>query len=77
VYQFEEKMKVLDKEEEQLRYQRAKQRRLLGLDKEEVDILKWGVERDQVKVQRKNDAMTKCTDTLAIEEATLCECTEE
>ncbi len=67
------KLKVLDKEEGQLRYQRAKQSRQRALDVDAVNILKWGVERKGVQMERKDDRMTKRMDALAIEESTLCQ----
>jgi hypothetical protein len=67
------KLKVLDKEEGHLRYQREKQSRQRVLDVEAVNILKWGVERKRLHMERKDDRMTKRMDALAVEEATLCQ----
>ena len=67
------KLKVLDKEEGQLRYQRAKQSRQRALDVDAVNILKWGVERKGVQLERKDERMTKRVDALAREESSLCQ----
>jgi hypothetical protein len=64
-------MKVLEKQEGQLRYQRAKARRQIGVEKEAVNILKWGVERDRSVVERREETNSKRTDTLIMEEAAL------
>jgi hypothetical protein len=66
------KLKVLDKEEGQLRYQRKKQGRQRGLDVDAVNILKRGVESQRLQMDRKGDRMTKRFDALAVGGATLC-----
>jgi hypothetical protein len=59
------KLKVLDKEEGHLRYQREKQSRQRVLDVEAVNILKWGVESKRLnQIERKDDRMTKRMDAL-------------
>jgi hypothetical protein len=68
----ETKIKGVDAREGQLRYQRAKARRQMMVDKEAVNILKWGVEREQSLVDRRAASNTERTDTLRSEEATLC-----
>ncbi len=42
------------------------------VDKEAVNIMKWDVEREQSLVDRRAAGKTERTDTLRIEEATLC-----
>jgi hypothetical protein len=66
------KIQGLDEREGQLRYQRAKARRQMMVDKEQVNILKWGVEREQSLVERRSASNAQRTDTLRSEEATLC-----
>ncbi len=66
------KMRFLDKREGQLRYQRAKARRQIGIDKDAVNILKCGVERDRSLMKRRKVTNTKRRDALTIKEATLC-----
>jgi hypothetical protein len=67
------KLKVLDKAEGQLRYQRAKQSWQRVLDVDAVNILRQGVESKQLQMERKDERMTKRMDALAVEEATLCQ----
>jgi len=67
------KLKLLDKREGELRYQHEKARKQLGEEKAAVTILKWGVERGQSVVGRREIANTKRTDTLTKHEATLCQ----
>jgi hypothetical protein len=67
------KLKVLDKEEGQLRYQREKQSRQRVLDVDALNILKLGVECKWLQMERKDDRMTKRMDALASQEATLCQ----
>ena len=67
------KLKVLDKEEGHLRYQREKQSRQRMLDVEEVNILKWGLQSKRLQIERKDERMTKRIEALAVEEATLCQ----
>jgi hypothetical protein len=55
----------------QLRYKRAKERRQMVVDKHAVDILKWGVEHERLKVQRQDETITKRTDRMGMQEATL------
>ena len=67
------KLKLLDKREGELRYKHEKTRKQLGEEKAAVNILKWGVERGQSVVGRREIANTKRTDTLTKHEATLCQ----
>lgn len=67
------KLKLLDKREGELRYKHEKARKQLGEEKAAVTILKWGVERGQSVVGRREIANTKRTDTLTKHEATLCQ----
>ena len=67
------KLKLLDKREGELRYQHEKARKQLGEEKAAVNILKWGVERVQSVVARREIANSKRRETLTKHEATWCQ----
>jgi hypothetical protein len=67
------KLKALDKEEGQLRYQREKQSRQRGFEIDALNILKGGVESQRLQMERKGDKMTKRIEALAVEEAAVCQ----
>ena len=67
------KLASLDKEAERLRWERRKHNTTVAMEKEAVDIAKWGVQRAKKKVARKAEAVTRREEMVIGEEDALCQ----
>jgi hypothetical protein len=70
--QLRQKLGALEKEAGQLKWKRAKHSQLVARDKEAVQIEKWTVKRNETRVARTQEMITKRKQALVGEEAVLC-----
>ncbi len=68
----EKKLAALDKEAENLWWERRKHETPVANEKAAVDISKWGVQREKKKVARKTEAVTRREDMVIEGEEALC-----